>query len=333
MQSAAVAFASTAYTQARDRQQIQQTFREYSASPFEAVVHALKKSKTMIVKIKGNWKVWGAPYVFRVRNSVISGSGFTENNYGLLFGFSHYLPRINANISAFMGLGIAKATQDAKANSKNNGKNLILGLTLSKLWRRGIEVISSLMAIGTRNTQTRQGNPGPSQQYLARAQYNSGVLSWQNEFGYIYKLRGGYSLRPCVGVQVLTMYRQRFTETNAGIFAQSYRSKINYSGEVYAGLGFRQKWESDKLEGKITLSYDIGRGSGNGKSNVMVYTNSAPQGVNFTGKTPGLMVHYFNIYGSVLNKKKNWKITPGCSVIYQKGQSSLSGTIGFEYRW
>ena len=327
-------FASNSGSKVQTFLNMQQAFKENSTNPFETAMTAFSQTSEPMIKFKGDYRVWLTPYAIRIRNTTTSGSGFSEKNYGLIVGISHYLKNLAMNLSFLMGTGASNTQQEAKPNSKNNGKSLILGLTAVKsFFDEKVEVISSLYGIGAKNTQFRQVNPSPSQSYIAFSRYKSAFVSWQNEAGYILKLKDGYSLRPSLGMQLLTTYRSAFNEQNADRFNHSYRRRSTKSGEVYAGLGLRKKWLNDQFEGKLTAIYEIGRIGGNGKSAVTVYAKSVPLGVNFANKSPGQTVHYLNLYGSILDKNSHWKIKPGCSVILQKGQKSIGGRVSFEYRF
>ncbi len=328
-------FAPTSTSNARNVAYMRKTLQENSKNPFEAAVMALSALDGPIVKSSGDYRVCLAPYAARIRNSGIAGaSGFTEKTYGVILGGSHYFKSMDANLMFLMGMGASKTQQDTATASNTKGKSLILGAVVTKeIWDKKIDVISSLYGIITQNRQARQGNPSPTQRYVALSRYNTKTSSWQNEAGYVVKFDDGYSVRPKIGAQLLASYRSAFSEQNAGIFAQKYRRQRQYSGEAYTGIGFRKKWNSDYYEGKVTLSYDIGRLSGGRKSNVKVYADSAPAGVSFSQTKPGLTVHYINLYGSLLDKENNWKIAPGASYSFQADQRSLAGTLKLEYRW
>jgi hypothetical protein len=328
----AVGFTSNTYSRQQTTNKMKRAFIEHRESPFEAAINAFSQAQTPLVgKFKGDWRVWVSPYVIHTRNTVSPSSGFTANNYGILVGCGHYFSSIGTSISASIGVGLTKSKKDTKANSKSKSTNLILGLTATKIFQ-GTEVISSLYTIVTKNAQTRQHDPSPSQHYTATAHYYSGMLSWDNEIGRVFKFQNNFSIRPNIGLQLVNTYRQAFREENDPL-RQIYHRRVRFYGEVYAGVGFRQKWDGLRYEGKITLSYEIGRVSGKGKSSITVYADSVPQGVNFSGKTPGRTVHYFTLYGSVLDKECHWKIKPGLTYTLQTGQHSLSGTINLEYRW
>jgi hypothetical protein len=108
---------------------------------------------------------------------------------------------------------------------------------------------------------------------------------------------------------------------------------VTRDGEIYGGMGIRKQWNSDQYEGKLTLKYEIGQKSGNGKSSSTVYSDATPQGMNSTGNKPGKFTHYINLYGSLLDMKHNIKLVPGVSVTLQKGQNSVAGTIKIEHRF
>ncbi len=328
-------FAPTSAITARNIAYMKRTFRENSKNSFEAVVMALSALDSPIVKSKGDYRVCLAPYAVRIRNSgIASASGFTEKTFGFILGGSHYFKSLNTNLMFLMGMGASKTQQDVAAASKTNGKSLILGMVATKeIWNKTVDIISSLYGIITKNRQARQGNPSPTQSYVALSRYNTKSLSWQNEAGYIVKFQDGYSIRPKIGLQFLGTYRSAFSEQDAGVFAQKYKNRYQYSGEIFTGFGFRRKWNSNRYEGKVTLSYDIGRLSGGRKSSVMVYADSAPSGVSFSQTKPGLTVQYISLNGSILDKENNWKIAPGASYSFQQGQRSLAGTLKFEYRW
>jgi hypothetical protein len=204
---------------------------------------------------------------------------------------------------------------------------------MRKTYAKMFDVESNLHAMVNRRSQQRYGAPSPSQSYLAQSRYNTAALSWRTEMGPVVRLQNEWSLKPCLGLQMDMMRRSAIREYNAGLFNQSYRAKLYKGGELWTGLGVRKTYKTDGYEGKLTAKYDIGRKSGNGKTSTNIYAQTVPNGVIATAKTPGRTVHYFSLYGSVLNTKTNLKVVPGVYTSFQKGLKTITGTIKLEYRW
>ncbi|MES2252159.1 MAG: autotransporter domain-containing protein [Pseudomonadota bacterium] len=179
----------------------------------------------------------------------------------------------------------------------------------------------------------RLRNPTPTQSYIAYSRYNTYSVAFKNELGPIFKLSNGYSIKPDVGLQLNGSKQTKLNEQNAGIYAQNYKASTAQDGEIYGGIGVRKQWKGETYEGKITLKYEVGQKSGNGKSSTTIYTAIMPSGVSSTSTKPGLFAHYINLYGSLLNMESNWKFVPGVTVTLQKGQRSVSGTLKFEHRF
>ncbi|MES2252418.1 MAG: hypothetical protein V4482_01875 [Pseudomonadota bacterium] len=333
-------FAPSAYKVAKARANMTKIMRENQRDSLESLITALAKEDTgTITKIRGDFRVFAAPYVTQIRNNGMGGymAGYSEKYYGMLVGGSHYFKASGVNLLGMIGFGASKTQQDRSVNSNTNGKNLMLGLDVRKTfvdaWNIGWDFESNLSGIAVKNVQQRQGNPSPSQSYIAVSRYNTYAAAFKNEIGPIFILPHGFSIKPDIGLQVNQSKQTKIQEQNAGIFAQNYKETIARNGEIYGGVGVRKQWKADGFEGKITLKYEVGEKSGNGKSTSTIYTETTPGGVNSTGTKPGKTTHYINLYGSMLDMKSNWKCVPGMTVTLQKGQKSISGTIKFERRF
>ncbi len=314
---------------AKTIERLQKTFSDQSKDNFEALVSAFSDSNSPIL---WNSRAWIMPYALGVSNSAQqSDSGFREKSYGLLFGGSHYLHSMDINLTGVLGAGMTKVRSE-KINGKT--KNVILGLVATKeFWDENIDIVSSLYAMGFNNDQYRKGNPTPTQSYIAGSHYKSGALSWQNEVGYEIDIREDFFLRPNVGLQLLANYRPAFTEDNAGIFSQRYRRQVGFSEEIYAGIGAHKEWFSSRYEGKSILSYEIGKLSGNQRSTVRVFAETAPQGITVSNVMPGSLIQYLNLYGSILDTERSIRVVPGCSYSFQRNQHSLWGSLKVEHVW
>lgn len=318
------------------RASFSKALRGNTKNPWEALISAYGESadhKPHIMKFKGNYRIWASPYVVNIRNAGSAGAGtaFMERDYGMLVGVSHFLKRYETGVTGVFGFGLIRQQMDANITNKTQGKQVILGLTAARTIRDVWDISSSLYGVGSDKDQYRAGKPTPTTSYLALAQYRTLFLSWQNEMGRVFRFKNGFSLRPCLGTQVGISKRSAFTEKNAGVYAHSYRAQISRSGEGYAGLGVRKKWESDKLEGKLTFSYQLGQRSGNGKARTTVTSGS--QNLSLGSTMPGRLTQYINIYGSILNKESNWKIVPGVTFSTQEGQRSLTTSLKVEHRF
>lgn len=319
------------------RLQMSQSFKENNKNPYEALMTALAapESGVKFTKIVKNYRIWAAPYATQVRNNSSDGymAGYKEKYYGLLFGATQFNQDKNLNINAMMGFGASKTQMDRSVNNYTTGKNIVLGGGVEKILFDNLELTSSLTGTVFRKTQYREGNPLPTQSYLAKADYNVYGISSQNEAGYVVKISDGFSIRPDVGIQLNIAKHTKIQERDAGIYAQNYRPHVTRNGEVYTGIGFRQKWTEGDYEGKITLKYEVGQKSGNGKSKSTVFTNSAPDGVSMISKQPSTFTQYVQVYGSVLDIKNDIKISPGAMMTFQKGQKSITSTIKLEIRF
>lgn len=246
-------------------------------------------------------------------------------------GASRFIHGWKTGLSVVLGFGSIQQQMAAKAGSRSQGKQFLAGITANRKIFHHYEWISSLYGVMTKRNQQRQGNPSPTQSYLAVSGFKSYLLSLQNELGRVFKLPQGFSLRPAVGVQMGLTHREAFQERNAGTFAQSYKAKTGKSGEVYTGLGLRKKWEGERFEGKITTSYDIGQKSGNGKTRTDV--SAGNQTLSVSSNTPGRLTQYLNVYGSLLDKQSNWKMIPSVTLTLQRGQRSTTASLKFERRF
>lgn len=233
-------FAPSPIKQAHTKTALIKALKENPHTPFETTIETLLKEDSQpFVKFKGDYRVYAVPYMTVVRNSGAGGykDGFSEKYYGMLFGTSHYLKKYKTNLHLLMGVGASKTQMERNAKSQTTGKNVLMGVSLTKtLWDR-LEWDSSLHAMGFKKIQYRQGNPDPYTQYLAKARYYSYAFSFQNELGYVLKLKKGFSLKPSIGVQIGFSRRSKFSEENAGNFAQSYRPSIERGGRTLYRVG------------------------------------------------------------------------------------------------
>jgi hypothetical protein len=232
-----------------------------------------------------------------------------------------------------MGVGASQQQMDRSCHSHTEGKNMMLGVTLRKEFFKHLDTDTSLYGMASKYHGQRYGAPSPSQSYIARSRYNTGAVTWRTESGWVAKVGQGFSFKPTLGLQLNYQRRSAIKELNAGAFNQRYRTRVSRNGEVWTGIGVRKAFNSDTLEGKLTFKYDIGCQSGNGKSSTRIYAESVPDGIVSQSKTPGKTVHYFSVFGSVLNKGTNWKIAPGVTSSVQKGLTTVTGTVKLEYRW
>lgn len=317
------------------RYKLQQANRQNGQNPFENLMSVMADSDITpkIIKQKGSYRLWAAPYAVNTRNSGSGGSrtGFVEKTYGMLLGASGFLQSWKTGISAVLGLGSIKQNMASKPGSRSHGKQFLAGITANRKIFDQYDYIVSVYGVLTKRNQQRQGNPSPTQSYMAMARFNTYLLSLQNEVGRVFKLHNGFSLRPAVGVQVGLSHRDAFHERNAGIFAQSYKAKNSQSGEAYTGLGLRKKWEGERFEGKITASYDVGQKSGNGKTRTDVLAGN--QTMSIVANTPGRFTQYINVYGSLLDKQSNWKVIPSVTMTLQQRQKSTTASLKFERRF
>ncbi len=334
------AFASTAYQQAKVRADMVRIMHENPGDSGEALITALAQERSgTVVKVRGDWRIFAAPFTAEIRNKGLGGymAGFKEKFYGLLMGGSHYFKKSGVTLLGMIGLGASKTQQDRSVNSFANGKNVMLGLNARKtfidLWKINWDAESNLSGIAVKSVQQREGNPTPTQRYIAHSRYNTYALALRSEVGPIFKLPHGFSIKPDVGLQLNGSKRTKINEENAGIYAQNYKASISRNGEIYGGAGVRKQWKGEIYEGKVTLKYEVGQKSGNGKSSNTIYTETLPEGFSSSSKTPGRFTHYINIYGSLLNMKSNWKFVPGITITLQKGQRSIAGTMKFEHRF
>lgn len=327
---------------ARMRMKLQNSLRS-KQNPWESLVMAMSEGDEgpKVMKFKGDYRVFLAPYHVNTRNtgSAGAGTGFNEKDYGGLLGASHFVKSIGTNVTALLGFGLIDQQMSSNKNSKTKGKQLLLGLTTNKKLFTDYEWISSLYGIMNKRNQDRQGNPSAVQSYLAQASYKTYLLSWQNELGRAFKLQDNWSVRPLVGVQIGVSKRTAFSETLINVqgnvlasnVAQSYRAKTQWFGEAYTGVGVRKKWEGERLEGKITCAYEVGQKSGNGKSRTDV--SAGNQTLSASSSTPGRFTQYINLYGSLLDKQTGWKVIPSATLTLQRGQRSLTSSLKFEYRF
>ena len=327
-------FAPTAYQQAKVRADMKRIMYENPRDPGEALITALAQERSgTVVKIRGSWRVFAAPFASEIRNNGLGGymAGIKEKFYGILMGGSHYFKKSGVTLLGMIGLGASKTQQDRSVNSFSNGKNVMLGVNARKIfvdpWKINWDAESNLSGIGVRSVQQREGNPTPTMRYIAHSRYNTYALALRTEVGPIFKLSHGFSIKPDIGTQLNGSKRTKINKQNAGIYAQNYKSSISRHGEVYGGGGVRKQWKGEIYEGKLTIKYEVGMKSGNGKSNTTVYTETLPEGFTSSSITPGRFTQYINIYGSLLNMKNNWKVVPGITITLQKGQRSIAGTI------
>jgi hypothetical protein len=330
-------FAPTSYDIQAARRRMVKAIRENPKDPYEAMVTALSQEDgAKIFKFKGDYRVWAAPYSTYVKNTGAGGykDGYTEKYYGLVMGVSHFFKSLNANITTMMGFGASKTQMERSANSHTNGKSMMMGVAVRKpFFDKLFELESNLSTMLIKKQQLRQGNPSPSQSYIAVSDYNTYALAWRNEFGHVFRLQDGYSLRPALGLQINGQKRTKIEERNAGVFGQRYRPQITKDGEAYGGLGLRKVWRSEDLEGKVTFKYEMGRKSGNGKSRTTIYSDTVPNGITSSSSRGSNVTHYLSMYGSLLHTKNHWKVVPGVMTSLTKGQKSITGSIKFEYRW
>ena len=329
-------FAPSSYQINKQRQNITRIMNENRKNTMEGLITALARDNAgQIIKIRGDYRLFATPFVTRIRNNGCGGykAGFTEKFYGLLMGGTRYFKESGITLLGMIGVGASKQQMDRSPNSYTNGKNIMVGVDARKTFLDFIDFESNLSGIVTRNNQWRQGNPSPSQSYIAQSRYNTYSASFKNEVGPIFKLDGGFSIKPDIGLQLNISKQTNIAEFNAASFAQNYKAKVMRDGEIYGGVGVRKQWKSDEYEGKLTLKYEVGQKSGNGKNSSTIYTDTTRTGASSTGNKAGSFTQYINLYGSFLNLKYNIKVVPGVTMTLQKGQNSVSGTVKFEYRF
>lgn len=336
-------FKTTRYQQQRNQRALRYLLQQRGARPLDklsnVMMHLAQNQDSVIVsKFKGNYRVWLTPYFHAVnsKGNRAATSGFKECYYGIMFGGSHYLKNLDLNIRATLGLGLSNRQNKRHQLNNSNGKHAILGLSGVKNYIKGGEITSSLYGMYATKNQSRFAQPDPNQQYLAKASVSSFGLSWMNEINYVHKLDDQNSIRPSLGLYLGWSRRAGFSETNIPtLYAQKYKASIDKNGEIYTGLGYRHKFSAtDAVESKITGTYEIGYKSGNGRSTSSFSTVAQPNVEAIVrGKNAGRVTHYLNLYGSVLNKKNNWKLAPGITAVLQAKQTSITGTLKAEYRF
>ncbi|MES2252294.1 MAG: autotransporter-associated beta strand repeat-containing protein [Pseudomonadota bacterium] len=331
-------FAPTPYQNAEAGTRIQKALQQQrGGDPFENLVTALSEGgdTTKFVKIKGKYRVFAAPYTTVTRNNGSGNSlnGSSSKYYGMIMGLTHYVKSIDTNFFFTLVAGASKTQMSRSVNSCTNGKNATLGVNARKTFIKHLDVDSGLNLTIVKSNQWRQGNPTPATGYVAKSNFNTYAASWRNETGYIFELPNKQSIKPDIGLQLNHTQQTKINEQDAGIYAQNFKSKTTQNGELYGGIGYRAEWKDEQYEGKLTLKYEIGRKSGNGKIKTTVYTASTPDGFTSTSTGSDLVTHYIGLYGSILDKKSNWKIVPGIMVNLQRHQKSGTAMIKFERRF
>lgn len=331
-------FAPTPYQKAEAGARIQKALQQQKGGDsFENLVTALSEGgdASKFVKIKGNYRIFAAPYATVTRNNGNGNAlnGSSSKYYGMVMGFTNLVKSIDTNLFFTLVAGVSKTQKNRNVNSYITGKNTTLGISARKTFLKQLDCDSGLNLTVAKSDQWRQGNPTPSTSYIAKSKFNTYAVSWRNETGYIFKLPKKQSFKPNIGLQMNRSKQTAINERDAGIYAQSFKPKTTIYGELYGGLGYRKEWKNERFEGKITVKYEVGRKSGNGKITTIVYTASTPDGLSSSSAGPDLTSQYISMYGSVLDMKTNWKIVPGISVSLQKHQKSGTAVIKFERRF
>ncbi len=153
-------FAPTAYQQAKVRADMKRIMYENPRDPGEALITALAQERSgTVVKIRGSWRVFAAPFASEIRNNGLGGymAGIKEKFYGILMGGSHYFKKSGVTLLGMIGLGASKTQQDRSVNSFSNGKNVMLGVNARKIfvdpWKINWDAESNLSGIGVRSVQ------------------------------------------------------------------------------------------------------------------------------------------------------------------------------------
>jgi hypothetical protein len=329
-------FAPTPYQKAEAGARIQKALQQRKGGDsFENLLTALSEEgdSNKFVKITGDYRVFAAPYTTYTRNNGNALNGSSSKYYGMVMGLTHLVKSIDTNFFFTAVVGASKTQMNRSVNSYITSKNTTLGISARKTFIKHLDVDSGLNLTAVRNEQWRQGNPTPNTSYIAKSKFNTYAAAWRNETGYIFKLPNKQSLKPNIGLQLNGTKQTAINERDAGIYAQSYKSKTGMNGELYGGLGYRKEWKNERFEGKLTGKYEIGRKSGNGKVRTTVYTASTPDGLSTTSTGPDLITHYVSVYGSILDMKTNWKIVPGVTASFQKHQKSGTFVIKLERRF
>jgi hypothetical protein len=246
----------------------------------------------------------------------------------------YYIKAADVNIVGILGFGLSRTDLERSIYSNVTGKNLTMGIMLKKNIWGNLEYGTSMFNIMSFKKQTRLSQPDSYQTYLAKSTYRTQNTSLINEIGYVFKIQNGYSFKPSLGLQLSLDRRSGFSEKNLpDRYAQVYKAKIGRSGEIYGGLGVRKKWRFDNYEGKVTAVYQIGQKSGNNRSSETLYTAGSQNSATISSQKAGRTAHYINLYGSILNNKDHWKVSPSVTATLQKRQTSMSYAVKLEYRF
>jgi len=282
----------------------------------------------MISDRHGAIRGWVMPFYQTLNNTQTQ--GFTEEQYGMLVGFTHYLGASKSCLHYMGGFGLSKNTLKSDSANKTDGKYMLFGVNYVHNFLTHGEVSTHVHGIAVYKNQERK-NTLLGANTIAKADFKEHGLSFSSALNYVFKFNHKWSLRPSIGAQVGLTRRSKFQEHGVlSNFAQKFKTHISRGGEVLTGIGVRKKWIGDAFDGSITGIYEVGIKSGNGKTRVQASTTARPNAVvNLSGKTPGKVTHYLSLLGSV-QEKNNWKIIPSVTGTLQNNQNSFMFALKLE---
>jgi len=295
---------------------------------------ASENQQPLILPARAGSKVWFSPYYAEIQNSgTLAQNGFNEQIYGALVGVDHKFASIKAAFGVLFGYGSSLMKMQRSINSHTKGQQLTTGLYMNKQFMDGGLWMSLVNFIKANNQQQRRGDPTPTSSYLATSKYKTESFTFTNDLSYVFKFNGGFSLKPNVGLFLMQTKRFQFSENAPAPYAQTYKNKIIKQGELYGGLGLRQKWlMGEKTLNKLTFVYELGKENGSGLQNDVVYTQGNPNGVGILTPSAGSTTQYFSLYCSTANIETGLKFTLGGTVTVQRSQKSYMASLKMDIK-
>lgn len=289
------------------------------------------------------YQVFISPYYTKTYTKPTSegDSGSATRQTGATLGGMIEAKAIGATLGVTLGNASSKTQYGSNPLDSSKEHNLNAGLCFSKpFFNDNLEYSISTNFMRMLNSQSRVGQDSlTNANYNATTKYKTYNVSINQEFGHSFAVGGsGFTFRPSLGIAVNRNHRPTYSENGGNVDGgtnnnQSYKKKNTVSGEGTATLALIKKWQSESVEGNLTISYGMGRQSGNGKASDKVYTDAAPAGIISSNKTTGRNTQYISILGEISQKDGEWSVNPGAFFAIQNKMKSSTGSIQFAYKW
>ena len=279
----------------------------------QALLHAIAENGPISFETNNQQRIWISPFThFGQVQTSADGPGNNSWELGALAGCEFRHQKQKAVIGALFGLlkGLQKTKGIVQDWLSFNGFNV--GAYGSKEFLGHWRVEALWTWIKQNVAKQRSGKHPVNGSYLAQANYVQTTTVADGQISYKFLLTPNWSFRPNLGNTYINSTSGAYTERNVGEGAQSPTASKNISAEVYAGLGFRYKWENEDKDKvyHLTTVYEIGRDYYvRGSATNVTTTGGVLPTATFSvpGNNKKTTTHYFTVSGSVLDQLRGLK--------------------------